>query len=86
MDDEEPLLKFLKTHVPAAATAAEVTKKALLMNASGNLHRFEDGLASTPLDMSYALRTILSTGRHFRSAIRLYMGFGLRQQAVELAL
>lgn len=86
MEDEEPLLKFLKTHVPAAATATEVTKKALLMNASGNLHRFEDGLASTPLDMSYALRTILSTGRHFRSAIRLYMGFGLRQQAVELAL
>jgi hypothetical protein len=86
MDDEEPLLKFLRTHVPAAATAAEVTKKALLTNTSGNLHQFEDSLSSSPLDMSYALRTILSTGRHFRSAIRLYMGFGLRQQAVELAL
>ncbi len=86
MEDEEPLIRFLRTHVPAAATAAEVTKKALLSSNSGNLHRFDDGLSATPLDMSYALRTILSTGRHFRSAIRLYMGFGLRQQAVELAL
>ena len=24
--------------------------------------------------------------RHFRSAVKLYMGFGMRQQAVELAL
>jgi hypothetical protein len=88
MDDEEPLIRFLKTHVPAAATAAEVSKKALLTsNSTGTLHQFDDGgLSSSPLDMSYALRTILSTGRHFRSAIRLYMGFGLRQQAVELAL
>jgi hypothetical protein len=86
MDDEEPLLKFLRTHVPAAATAAEVTKKAFLSSISQDLNKLDDGLASCPLDMSYALRTILCTGRHFRSAIRLYMGFGLRQQAVELAL
>jgi len=42
--------------------------------------------SSPPLDMSHALRIVLKTGRHFRSAVQLYMGFGLRQQAVELAL
>lgn len=41
---------------------------------------------STPLDMNYALSTILQSGRHFRSAIRLYMGFGMRFRAVELAI
>eukprot|EP00546_Thalassionema_frauenfeldii_P020940 CAMPEP_0178903432 /NCGR_PEP_ID=MMETSP0786-20121207/5151_1 /TAXON_ID=186022 /ORGANISM="Thalassionema frauenfeldii, Strain CCMP 1798" /LENGTH=1234 /DNA_ID=CAMNT_0020574797 /DNA_START=203 /DNA_END=3907 /DNA_ORIENTATION=- len=92
MDDEEPLLKFLRNHVPAAATAAQATKKAFYDSASQEekakkLLSDDDAiLASPPLDMSYALRTILSTGRHFRSAIHLYMGFGLRQQAVELAL
>eukprot|EP00934_Nitzschia_sp_Nitz4_P005927 Nitzschia sp. Nitz4//scaffold11_size288233//23736//27629//NITZ4_000731-RA/size288233-snap-gene-0.39-mRNA-1//-1//CDS//3329533945//5917//frame0 len=78
LDDEEPLLKFLTTHVPAAAAVSEASRAAGLAFA-------EDGL-SGPLDMSYALRTILGTGRHFRSAIKLYMGFGMRQQAVELAL
>mmetsp|Transcript_18427 Transcript_18427/g.27970 ORF Transcript_18427/g.27970 Transcript_18427/m.27970 type:complete len:1266 (+) Transcript_18427:161-3958(+) len=92
MDDEEPLLKFLRTHVPAAATAAQVTKKAFYNTASAEekanqlLNDDDSNVASPPLGMSYALRTILSTGRHFRSAIHLYMGFGLRQQAVELAL
>lgn len=41
---------------------------------------------STPLDMNYALSTILQSGRHFRSAIKLYMGFGMRFRAVELAI
>jgi len=94
MDDEEPLLEFLRSHVPAAATAAQATQQAFYdttMNKSQQstvVNKFDDSssLASPPLDMSYALRTILSTGRHFRSAIHLYMGFGLRQQAVELAL
>jgi hypothetical protein len=76
--DEEPLFKFLSAHVPAAATVAEASRRAGFAYA-------DDGL-SGPLDMSYALRTILGTGRHFRSAIKLYMGFGMRQQAVELAL
>jgi hypothetical protein len=76
--DEEPLFKFLSTHVPAAAAASDASRKAGLA--------FDDGGLSGPLDMSYALRTILGTGRHFRSAIKLYMGFGMRQQAVELAL
>ena len=83
MDDEEPLFRFLSTHVPAAATVAEVNKK-VLHSMDGK--RFRDETLSSPLDMSYALRTILGTGRHFRSAIKLYMGFGMRQQAVELAL
>jgi len=92
MKDEEPLLKFLRTHVPAAAIAAQATKQAYYRNVNGGekenklINENDLVLASPPLDMSYALRTILGTGRHFRSAIHLYMGFGLRQQAVELAL
>ena len=78
LEDEEPLFKFLSAHVPAAATVSEASKRAGL--------GFADDGVSGPLDMSYALRTILGTGRHFRSAIKLYMGFGMRQQAVELAL
>ncbi|KAG7374392.1 pep3/Vps18/deep orange family protein [Nitzschia inconspicua] len=79
MADEEPLFKFLSAHVPSASVAAEASRKA-------GLHSNADDDLSGPLDMSYALRTILSTGRHFRSAIKVYMGFGMRQQAVELAL
>lgn len=41
---------------------------------------------SSPLDMNYALSTILNSGRHFRSAIKLYMGFGMKFRAVELAI
>lgn len=83
MDDEEPLFRFLSTHIPAATTIADANKKALQ---SSDGKRYADESLSSPLDMSYALRTILGTGRHFRSAIKLYMGFGMRQQAVELAL
>jgi len=79
MVDEEPLYKFLSEHVPSAALASEASRNA------GRRALVNEGL-SGPLDMSYALRTILGTGRHFRSAIKLYMGFGMRQQAVELAL
>lgn len=78
LEDEEPLFKFLSTHVPAAATASDVSRSAGL--------GFGDAGISGPLDMSYALRTILRSGRHFRSAIKLYMGFGMRQHAVELGL
>jgi hypothetical protein len=78
LEDEEPLFKFLSAHVPAAAAASDASKLAGLYDGDSDL--------SGPLDMSYALRTILGTGRHFRSAIKLYMGFGMRQQAVELAL
>lgn len=79
MVDEEPLYKFLSEHVPSAAVASEASRNA-------GPGAFADEGLSGPLDMSYALRTILGTGRHFRSAIKLYMGFGMRQQAVELAL
>ena len=36
--------------------------------------------------MAYTLRAVLGTGRHFRLAIMLRIGFGMRSQAVELAL
>ena len=66
MVDEEPLYKFLSTHVPSAAVASEANMRA-------GLGAFSEEGVSGPLDMSYALRTILGTGRHFRSAIKLYM-------------
>lgn len=84
MADEEPLLRFLTAHVPAATTVLKANEKAL-HSVTDSLHFHDKGLSS-PLDMSHALRAILASGRHFRSAIKLYMGFGMRQQAVELAL
>ena len=60
MADEEPMYKFLSEYVPSAASKA------------GRGALVDEGF-SGPLDMSYALRTILGTGRHFRSAIKLYM-------------
>eukprot|EP00977_Amphora_coffeiformis_P028615 scaffold36418_cov191-Amphora_coffeaeformis.AAC.2 len=81
MDDEEPLLSFLTNHLPVSSSASDATRKALLAGERG-----PDSALRGPLDMSYALRTVLSSGRHYRSAIRLYMAFGMRQQAVELAM
>lgn len=81
MDDEEPLLSFLTNHLPASSYASDASRKALLSGERG-----PDSALRGPLDMSYALRTVLSSGRHYRSAIKLYMGFGMRQQAVELAM
>jgi len=80
LDSEEPLLAFLTSHVPATTATTQASKKAMIAGA-GAQHEL-----SSPLDMSYALRTVLSSGRHFRSAIKLYMGLGMREQAVELAL
>lgn len=40
----------------------------------------------SPLDLPYALRIVLQSGRHFRSVIKIYMGIGMRQRAVELAI
>jgi hypothetical protein len=79
MEDEAPLFRFLSAHVPASPShrRGRITDT-ILASTRGR----DEG----PLDMSYALRVILRTGRHFRSAIKLYMGFGMRQQAVELAL
>jgi hypothetical protein len=84
MDNEEPLLAFLSQHVPATSSIVDAAKKAILAGERPQIGA--DDLSSTPLDMSYALRAVLGSGRHFRSAIKLYMGFGMRSQAVELAL
>lgn len=80
MEDEAPLFRFLSTHVPAASAALRSTRD--ISNSSTFYRTKKDA----PLDMSYALRVILRTGRHYRSAVKLYMGFGMRQQAVELAI
>lgn len=80
MEDEEPLYDFLSTHVSGSTSIIDATKRALLRG--DNVEHY----SSTPLDIGYALRAVLKSGRHFRSAIKLYMGFGMRQQAVELAL
>ena len=72
LDDEGPLFRFLSALIPNASKGG------------GTLAG--EGSLGCPLDMSYALRKTLKTGRHYRSAVKLYMGFGLRQQAVELAL
>jgi hypothetical protein len=89
LEDEEPLYRFLSVHVPTATTFADAAMSALMAcdrTTPQQMMSIGDEEFSTPLDMSYALRTVLSSGRHFRSAIKLYMGFGMRQQAVELAL
>ena len=84
LEDEEPLLEFLTAQVDATSTVTDAVKKARL--SSEQLRASASNDLQSPLDTSCALRTVLSTGRHFRSAIKLYMGFGMRQQAVELAL
>lgn len=73
LEDEQPLLTFLQSQLPSSLKA----------NSGGTVFGQERG---GPLDKSFALRAVLGSGRHFRSAIKLYMGFGMRQQAVELAL
>lgn len=74
LEDEVPLFRFLSSLIPNAASSR------------GNNPFIGNFDLGCPLDMSYALRKILKTGRHYRSAVKLYMGFGLRQQAVELSL
>jgi len=85
MDDEVPLFKFLSKHVPTLASTIPSAKEGGIGAAILKQKEF-GSTPQSPLDMSYALRVILRTGRHFRSAVKLYMGFGMRQQAVELAL
>lgn len=84
IEDEEPLFDFLTTHVKLLTSAIDDRKKAIMRGDKASMN--VDEASSSPLDLSYALRTVLGSGRHFRSAIKLYMGFGMRQQAVELAL
>lgn len=82
LEDEGPLFRFLSTHVPSAASLPICTGSSV----GAIILKQAEEERSCPLDKGYALRTILRTGRHFRSAVKLYMGFGMRQQAVELAL
>jgi hypothetical protein len=82
LEDEGPLFRFLSTHVPPAASLPMCTSGGV----GAIILKQAEEERSCPLDKGYALRTILRTGRHFRSAVKLYMGFGMRQQAVELAL
>ena len=86
MDDEGPLFRFLSANVPNEPSGySSSIFSSMHKSASGGVKKKDDE-SSSPLDMAYALRLVLKTGRHFRSAVKLYMGFGLRQQAVELAL
>lgn len=82
LEDEGPLFRFLSTHVPPAASSPILTGGGV----GALILKQAEEERNCPLDKSFALRTILRTGRHFRSAVKLYMGFGMRQQAVELAL
>ena len=92
MEDEGPLFRFLSAHVPPATTTSTTSTLHMSSTTGGGgvadlLLKQANEERKSPLDKSYALRTILRTGRHFRSAVKLYMGFsGMRQQAVELAL
>jgi hypothetical protein len=82
LDDEEPLYNFLSAHVPSMSATAEAERKVV----QAGVFLDSQHILASPLDMSFALRTVLKSGRHFRSAIILYKGYGMRQQAVELAL
>jgi len=86
MEDEGPLFRFLSAHVPPATMFSSSHISGAGGGVTELLLKQADEERKSPLDKSYALRTILRTGRHFRSAVKLYMGFGMRQQAVELAL
>ena len=66
MYDEGPLFSFLTRHVPIDSSQSNSRVTELLLK-----HAEKEN--STPLDLSFALRTILRSGRHMRSAVRLYM-------------
>jgi hypothetical protein len=66
MDDEGPLFRFLSAHVPTDSSQISMGVSELMLNQA-------DKESSTPLDLSFVLRTILRTGKHMRSAVRLYM-------------
>jgi vacuolar protein sorting-associated protein 18 len=79
LENEDPLYDFLASNIPDAPVPSDA--KSILL---ANMH--DNDSYSIPLDLSFAMRAVLGSGRHFRSAIKLYMGLGMRQQAVELAL
>ena len=66
MQDEGPLVCFLSAHVPADSYHSGTGFSEIMLKHS-------ERETSTPLDLPYVLRTILQTGRHMRSAVKLYM-------------
>ena len=68
MDDEGPLFRYLSTHVTTA-----VDHPQSIVGVSELMMRHNNTENLTPLDLSYVLRRILQTGRHMRSAVKLYM-------------
>jgi len=94
MEDEGPLFRFLSANVPPSSTSVMLSAVQQNQQHSNttNSTKFNSSnysstsSSSSKIDLSHALRVVIKTGRHFRSAVKLYMGFGLRQQAVELAL
>ena len=86
MEDEGPLFRFLSAHVPPATMFSSSPTSSAGGGVTELLLKQADEERKSPLDKSYALCPILRTGTHFWSAMKLYMGFGMRQQAVELAL
>ena len=65
LEDKGPLFRFLSVSVPAAASVP------FGQSVSDILLKQADEERNCPLDRGYALRTILKTGRHFRSAVKL---------------
>ena len=99
LDDESPTVKYLEGAIKLGCKSTSVFNYLIIlfsdMEDEVPLHRFlsthlpnrpSKTYKASPLDMPYALRVVLKTGRHFRSAVKLYMAFGMRQQAVELAI
>lgn len=68
MDDESPLFRFLSAHIPTAFESSTSST-----GFTEHMLNHTDDESKALLDMSYVLRTILQTGRHFRSAVKLYM-------------
>ena len=66
LQDEGPLVRFLSAHVPVHSYQSSTGVAGVMLK-----HAEKETL--TPLDLSYVLRTIIQTGRHMRSAVKLYM-------------
>lgn len=90
VDDDKAVVKYLEGVVRLGCTDAAVLNYLISLYATfedeAPLLAFLTEHVPERVDTAHALRVVLRTGRHFRSAVRLYMAFGLRRQAVELAL
>lgn len=100
VDDETASIKYLEGAITLGCQSTAIYNYLVSLHAAMEdevpLYRFLSTIVTpsfgkqskqqSPLDISAALRVILKTGRHYRSAVKLYMGFGMRQRAVELAI